>query len=260
MNREAVAAAIAVLDQARSAQRLIGKLSEAIAPATREDGAQLSRARAEAWHEVPPGGFKIGAIAKRMQEYLGIHSPVAGFMRAADILDGPADYPLAGLIDPGVECEIAVRLTHDLPARPCSIEEVRPAVSSFHSAIEIVEHRYEDLAAIGLPTLIADRFFHTACVLGPGLAEWRGLDLAALPGRLLVDGEWQGDGSSADLMGHPLAALAWLAGSAEVAAFGGLKAGQTVMLGSVIPSIHINGPAVVESSFPPLPTARLRLG
>ena len=50
-------------------------------------------------------------------------------------------------------------------------------------------------------------------------------------------------------MGHPLNCLAWLAGSSVAAAFGGLKAGQVVMLGSVTPPIWLTGPASVTVDF-----------
>jgi 2-keto-4-pentenoate hydratase len=49
-------------------------------------------------------------------------------------------------------------------------------------------------------------------------------------------------------MGHPFAALAWLAGSGCAEVFGGLRAGQVVFLGSVTPPIWIEKPCrtVVE--------------
>jgi 2-keto-4-pentenoate hydratase len=53
----------------------------------------------------------------------------------------------------------------------------------------------------------------------------------------------------ADLLGHPLEALACLAGSPAAAAFGGLKAGQVVFLGSVTPPIWLNGPCEVTVAF-----------
>jgi 2-keto-4-pentenoate hydratase len=68
------------------------------------------------------------------------------------------------------------------------------------------------------------------------------------------------EGVTSDLLGHPLNGLAWLAGSAEAAAFGGLKAGQVIMLGSVTPPVWLTGPASVTVSFPPLPAVTVRFG
>ena len=42
-------------------------------------------------------------------------------------------------------------------------------------------------------------------------------------------------------------------------AFGGLKAGQVVMLGSVTPPVWLTGPATVTVEFAPLPPVQLRL-
>jgi 2-keto-4-pentenoate hydratase len=51
--------------------------------------------------------------------------------------------------------------------------------------------------------------------------------------------------------------LAWLAASAVAAAFGGLRAGQVVMLGSVTPPIWLDGPARVRVAFDGMPEARV---
>jgi 2-keto-4-pentenoate hydratase len=53
--------------------------------------------------------------------------------------------------------------------------------------------------------------------------------------------------------------LAWLAGSSVAAAFGGLKSGQVVMLGSVIPPVWLTGPASVTVEFSPLPPVQVLL-
>jgi 2-keto-4-pentenoate hydratase len=128
------------------------------------------------------------------------------------------------------------------------------------AGIEIVENRYGELVELGTPTLVGDQVFHAAAVPGePGAADWRVLDVAALRGRISVDGEVRDEGVGADLLGHPLNCLAWLAGSSVAAAFGGLKAGQVVMLGSVTPPVWLTGPASVTVEFVPLPPVQVRL-
>ena len=81
-----------------------------IAPATAAEGAAVQFALAELAGAVPPFGFKIGATGKRMQVYLGVDAPIAGFMRAQDVYHGHAELRFADYIKPGVECEVAVRL------------------------------------------------------------------------------------------------------------------------------------------------------
>jgi 2-keto-4-pentenoate hydratase len=141
-------------------------------------------------------------------------------------------------------------------------------VGEFFAGIELVENRYGDLQRLGTPALVADQMYHCAAVIGDGHGiDWRALNIGALRGRISVDNAVAGAGDSAsgdegittDLLGHPLNGLAWLAGSAEAAAFGGLKAGQVVMLGSVTPPVWLTGPATVTVAFPPLPEVQLRL-
>jgi 2-keto-4-pentenoate hydratase len=64
-----------------------------------------------------------------------------------------------------------------------------------------------------------------------------------------VDGVERGQGLGAELLGHPLDSLAWLAGSPAAELFGGLRAGQVVFLGSVTPPFWLEGPCEVTVSF-----------
>jgi 2-keto-4-pentenoate hydratase len=248
------------LNQRRQRREQVNRLPEGIAPRTEAEGAAVQRALAQQTGSETLGGFKIGATARRMQEYLGLSGPAAGFMAIGGMHSSGATLRFGDYVNPGVECELAVRLAHDLPPGPYTMEQAADAVGELFAGIEIVENRYGDLAELGMPTLIADQMFHAAAVLGePSQGDWRALDVAALPGRITVDGHVRGDGVGADLMGHPLNCLAWLAGSAVAAAFGGLKAGQVVMLGSVTPPVWLTEPAQVTVEFPPLPAVRMRL-
>jgi 2-keto-4-pentenoate hydratase len=245
----------------RAERVAVRPLPASIAPTTAAEGAAVQFALAGRVGAVPPAGFKIGATGKRMQVYLGVDAPIAGFMRDEDVYHGHADLRFGDFIKPGVECEVAVRLAHDLPPGPCSLEQAIAAVGGFFAGIEIVENRYGDLATLGIPTLVADQMYHCAAVIGDQHAiDWRALDIGALQGRISLDDGSSDTGVTTDLLGHPLNGLAWLASSPEAAAFGGLKSGQVVMLGSVTPPVWLTGPATVTVSFPPLPAVTVRLG
>lgn len=239
-------AAEAILE-ARRARRILAPLG-ALAPRTPEAGYALQKEIALRLGGLPPAGFKIGATTKQMQAILGLSGPAAGFVPKAGLRATPARLRHADFLNPGLECEIGLRLARDMAPGPCTPEQAGEAVGEVFAAIEIVEKRYDDLAALGTPTLIADQVFHAGGVLGAPVADWRALDLAATRGRMTVNGTLRGEGVGADLLGHPFAALAWLAASGCAAAFGGLRAGQVVFLGSVTPPIWLDGPstAVVE--------------
>lgn len=206
----------------------------------------------------PPAGFKIGATTARMRDYLGVSAPVAGFMRGEDLHAAGSVLSHAGFTSPGVECELAVVLGRDLPATPCSPAQAATAVAEVRTSIEVVENRYGKLAA-DPALLVADSMYHAACVLGEPGPAWQELDLRSIEGVIAVDGHDEGRGAGAELLGGPMEALAWLAGSPEAAAFGGLREGQVVTLGSVTTPVWLPGPCTVTVSFPPLPPVSLTL-
>jgi 2-keto-4-pentenoate hydratase len=242
---------------ARRGKTILAPLGAA-APVDETAGYAVQRAVAEALGAIPPAGFKIGATAKGMQAYLGLSAPVAGFVAKQGLHAPGATVRFADYVAPGVECEVGVRLGRDLPAGPCTAAEAASCVSEIFAAIEIVEKRYGDLGALGVPTLIADQVFHAGGVCGTPAPGWPGLDLSAAAGRITVDGASKGEGVGADLLGHPMNALAWLAASGCAEAFGGLRAGQVVFLGSVTPPIWLDGPGLVDVTFTGLGTVTLR--
>ena len=255
------APAASALHAARLARGQLAPLDPAIAPGDEAAGAAVQRALALRMGVGAPAGFKIGATAVRMQEHLGIRHPAAGFLAADDVHASGAVLPYSAYVNVGVECELAVRLGRDLPPGPCTVEQAAAAVGEVFAAIEVVEGRYGELAAVGVPTLIGDQFFQAASVIGaPGpVAAGEAAGLAA---RIMIDGDERDRGVGADLLGEPMRCLAWLAGSPVAAAFGGLRAGQVVLLGSVTPPVwlaEVRPPVTVTVSFPPLPDVTLTL-
>lgn len=176
-------------------------------------------------------GYKIGCTTPVMQSYLGIDHPCAGAVLARTVHASPATVACEGR-RLGVECELAVRLARDLPGSP-GREAAGAAVGEVCAAIELVEDRYVDFRSLDLPALVADNFFAAACVLGPPVAAGDAGDLAAVSAELIVGGASAGTGTGAAILGHPLEALAWLAGWASSRGRP-LAAGEIVLLGSVV--------------------------
>ena len=110
--------AAAALHEARQRRGQVAPLPAGHRAAHR-GGRRGGAARAGASHRRgAPGGFKIGATARRMQEYLGLSGPAAGFMAIGNIHRSGATVRFADYVRPGVECELAVRLARDLPPGP----------------------------------------------------------------------------------------------------------------------------------------------
>ena len=246
MNPEARRRAATLIADARLARRPLELLPADMRPRDEGEAYELQIAvheRLAAVGSGRPAGFKIGCTTRVMQEFLGIPNPCAGEVLAPTVHEGHGTFRVAELIRPGVECEIAVRLGRPLgPGDLANVgkgqpafgrEDVAEAVASCHASIEVVDDRYAEYRTLGTPTLIADDFFNAGEVLGPPRTDWRGLDLAALHGRMLINGVEVGRGRGGDILGHPFEALAWLATS--MAGRGrSLPAGAFVTLGSVV--------------------------
>src|SRR5215472_18579254 len=92
--------AAAVLHEIRQRRGQVAPLPAGIAPRTEAEGAAVQRAFAHRVGAASPGGFKIGATAKRMQEYLGLSGPAAGFMAIGNIHRSGATVRLAEFVRP----------------------------------------------------------------------------------------------------------------------------------------------------------------
>jgi len=183
-----------------------------------------------------PAGAKIALSTPVMQKMCNYDRPVAGVILAGTAFGTGQRIALADHHRLGVECEIAVRIGRPLGAstRPHTVASVSDAVAALHCAIELVDDRDADYSALDAMVLIGDNALSAGIVLGPEIADWRRLDLTALSGRFVIDGEPTESGRSSDPMGgHPFAAVAWLAD--HLAARGeGLAPGQIVMTGSLV--------------------------
>jgi 2-keto-4-pentenoate hydratase len=221
--------------------RLARKPMPALDPALRPADERTAYAVQDALHPLLAGslgavvGHKIGCTTAVMQAFLKIPNPCAGGVFERTVHASPARFRHGDFLHVGVECEIVVRLGRDLaPAHaPYDRNTVADAVAACMAGMEIVDDRYVDYKSLDTPTLIADDFFDAGCVLGLEMSDWRGLDLAAATGRTRINGVEVGSGRGADVMGHPFAALAWLANN--LAQRGqAIRAGQFVFTGSVV--------------------------
>jgi 2-keto-4-pentenoate hydratase len=183
-------------------------------------------------------GYKIGCTSSVMQRYLDIPHPC---VFAKGVHDSGASLRASDFVRVGVECEIAVKLSRDLPASaaPFTAHSVAQAIEAYLPAIEIVDDRYVQWETMGSPTLVADDFFAAGCVLGAPVARTAAPDLLDVIGRAIINGAEVGRGTGADVLGHPHNALAWLAN--HLATSGkALRAGQIVLTGSLVKTVWLN--------------------
>jgi 2-keto-4-pentenoate hydratase len=192
-------------------------------------------------------GYKIGGTTETMRDYIRVEEPVAGEIFESTVHASGARLRLGDYVQPGIETEIAVRLAAPLRrrVRPYEMGEVAEAVGSIMAAIELVDDRYEDFRTMGAPLMIADNAFDAGSVLGSPIQDWRTIPLDRLRARTFIDGRLVVEAMSSELMGHPLAALTWLAN--HLSNLGrGLEAGCFVSLGSITPVQWVREPCTAR--------------
>ncbi len=175
-------------------------------------------------------------------------------------LIGPADSLPLGDRLPEIEVEIAIRIARDLPPRaePYTAEEVDAALGTAHAALEVIESRFLNRKAAHPLSALADVQSSRAFVIGSGTADWRGLDLPALPLLLTQDGSELARGQGGASVAQIIAALVWLANHAAARGTG-LHAGQHVITGARIGPLVIPPGQRLEATVPQVATVSLAL-
>lgn len=188
-------------------------------------------------------GYKIGLTSRRMQAMCGIDSPVSGVIFADGVKASGAGLDRAAYHHLGLEFEICVRLGADLApgSSPVGRDEAAAVVDGVCAAIEIVDDRNADYGGgIDGKSLIADNSWNFGVVLGAFVSPPERME--DVEGVALQDGVEIGRGLGADVLGHPLEPLAWLAN--HLAAQGGmLRKGDIVMTGSIVTTRFPDRPA-----------------
>jgi len=207
-------------------------------------------------------GYKIALSSAEMQRFVGVDQPQAGVMLASTLHRTPARVRAADYVRLIVEFEIAVEMAADLPAAdaPFTRERIAPFVRAVMPALELADDRnadYRELAKHPLE-LIADNAWNEGAVLGAPLEDWRALDLAAVRGIARINDRVVGEGVGSAAMGHPLAALAWIAN--HLAAHGrGLVYRDVVITGSIITTKTVRAGDLVRFSVAELGEVELRV-
>ena len=183
----------------------------------------------------PIVGYKIAITTPVMQELMGINHPCAGAIFQRFLYQSPVTIRRSDYVNVAVECEIAMRLGADLPDRgqPYDREGVAAAVESCHAGIEIIEDQNAEYKKVSAAGLVANNAWNGGAVFGPAVTEWRRLDLGGLAGVMTIEGVEQGRGKGADVLGHPLNALAWLANN-RVLRRRPLRKGMMILTGSIV--------------------------
>ena len=259
MSPDGIEKAARLLHEARRDGRLLPAMPAALAPATLEEAYAIQTRVVELSGDAIAGWF-LGCTNPAIQRQLGLSSPYAGRLLASAVHRSPAALQIPGELPAVLEVEFAFRLARDLPSRPqaWTQAEVGEAVASVHPAIEVVIAHFADWTRQPILDLIADNGTDGALVIGKGISDWRGIDLATLPVSLRVDGRLEREANGAAVLDGPLSAMTWLAND-RAARGDGLRAGDLHNTGSCTAMYFAHRGERAVADFGPLGWVELTL-
>jgi len=183
----------------------------------------------------PVVGWKIALTSPVMQAMCGVDHPCAGAVLRDRVHHSPAVCNTSKLGRLGAEAEIAFAIGRDMRglSKPYTAESAADSISIAYAAIELVDDRNADYSRMTAQKLVANNSLNAAIVLGSAVEDWRLLDLRSARGEMRIDGAPVATGVGADILGHPLNAVAWLANN-MLTRGRMLRAGDVVMCGSFV--------------------------
>jgi 2-keto-4-pentenoate hydratase len=182
-------------------------------------------------------GRKIGLTNPKVQAQLGVDQPDFGVL--LDSMHCTQDEPIdiTRLLQPRIEAELAFVLSRDLDQASVSETDVAAATAYVAAALEIVDSRISGWD-ISIVDTIADNASSGLFVLAGHQVPLSAVDMTGAEMTMRSGGEIVSSGTTADCLGSPLAAVAWLAGTARD--FGSpLRAGDVVLSGALGPMVPV---------------------
>ena len=190
-------------------------------------------------------GIKLGMTSKVKRDALGIREPVYGRI-TEDMLVAPGEpITVAELIHPRAEPELALVVGRPI-APGADVAAVLAAIDAVHPAIEVADSRYAE--PFRLVDSIADNAGAARVVLGDQPRKPGDLvDLHVLGCVFSHPGGFD-TATGGAAMGHPAAALAWLAGA--LAARGDrIEPGTVVLTGGLTAAVPLRAGDRLTAEF-----------
>jgi 2-keto-4-pentenoate hydratase len=206
-------------------------------------------------------GWKVAVSLPALYQGAGLSQPAFAGIYSSGVKQSGVAVARGDILKAGVECEVVARIARDAPqgVKPYDAESIKALVSSLHCGMEIVENRHADLGKVTGKGRIVDEFLQYACVVGPEIGNWQGVDLGKVDGSCALDGNKVAGGPGTNVMGGPLIALAWLAN--RLNQFGKqLNAGDVILTGSTHPPYMLPGAGTVTATWQGLGETKATFG
>ena len=251
-------AALALLLTAAQAQRAgIAALTTTSGPFGEETAYQVQDAvvAARVAAGQPVAGAKLGLTSEAKQRQMKVSQPLYGWLTSDMALDVGQPLDCGALIQPRCEPEIAFLLGRDLAGPQVTAAHVLAATEAVFPAIDVLDSRFAGYS-FTLPDVIADNASAAGYLLGGQATEPGGVDLRLTGLVLEKNGELAATAAGAAVLGHPAAAVAWLARVLHGRGRG-LTAGQVVMAGALTEALPVAPGDVIVAHFDRLGSVEL---
>ena len=192
-------------------------------------------------------GRKIGLTSRAMQELLGVDQPDYGFLLDTMVVPSGSTLKREHLLQPRLEPEIAFWLAKDLHGPGITVDDVLAATLGVSPSLELVDSRIANWR-IKLVDTIADNASSARVIVNQEYIPLHSLNLQTESVVLTRNGETVGSGNGAAVLGHPAAAVAWLAN--KLAEFDvSLLAGQLVLPGAMCAAVTVATGETYRATF-----------
>ena len=201
-------------------------------------------------------GIKLGMTSKVKRDALGIREPVYGRITEDMLVPPGQPITVAELIHPRAEPELALVVGRPIPPG-ADVAAVLAAIDAVYPAIEVADSRYAE--PFRLVDSVADNAGAARVVLGDQPRKPDDLvDLHVLGCVFEFPGGFDTAAGGA-AMGHPAAALAWLAG-ALAARDDRIEPGTVVLTGGLTAAVPLRAGDRLTAEFDGLDTVEVRGG
>ncbi|KAI5460365.1 putative TodF product hydratase [Mariannaea sp. PMI_226] len=192
-------------------------------------------------------GYKLGNIAKVMQDAFGLDQPDYGFLLASGFVYEGTTLRRDQYIKPYVELEPAFVLKGRLKGPNVTVADIINAVDYAIPAIEIIDSRVKNWE-IGLEDTLADNGSTANVILGGTPKRLTDLELRDTKGVLKFNGCEVMTGNTKNILGNPLSAFAWLVNRLSEWDIEFLP-GQVILPGSCLQAVPMDKPGRWTCTF-----------
>jgi 2-oxopent-4-enoate/cis-2-oxohex-4-enoate hydratase len=200
-------------------------------------------------------GWKLGATSPLGQAVMGVKEPACGFLMPRQYGDG-AEVSAAEFVALGVEAEVAFRMRARLAGPGVTAATALPAVEGAVAALELPDFIFSGTPVVA--DFVACSVIARAIVLGGRPMPLPAFDVSGEEVVYEHNGEVVGTYTTAEVMGSPLNALAWLAN--HLAGRGlALEPGDVVMSGSISKVLRPAAGDTVRARFAHLGSVSVRV-